>query len=178
MMLVLRRQLVSGRPRLDAAMAIEAHTGHVDVVDDGSVVYVGNVDRACVAYSTIVEEGPAAPVATLESNSSISEAVVDTAIKADVWPPVAGVPYVEAIDPAPVTGCPEESDRRWQHPCTGYPVIAVVTISPITRRPYVAGLGKRRLHVYRERRWRDVDRYPYHYAGERCRGKHWERGKR
>jgi len=105
MMLVFRGELVRGRVRLDAAGAVERHM--VDVVDDGPVIHVGDVDAAHVHDRAVVEVSSTAPVTALESNTAIAEAVIHTAVEADMRTPVATVPRINATAPAPVSRRPQ-----------------------------------------------------------------------
>jgi hypothetical protein len=106
MMIMFRGELVRSRTRLDTARAVERHAAEV-VVDDGPVVHVGDVDTAHVHRRAVVEKGTTAPVTALESNTTIAEAIVHTAVEADMRAPVAGVPGVDATTPTPVAGRPQ-----------------------------------------------------------------------
>jgi hypothetical protein len=67
---------------LDAARpAVEADIGDVRIVDDGLVVDVRDVDGAEIAHCPVVHEDSALPVAALEANAAIAEAVIDAAIE-------------------------------------------------------------------------------------------------
>jgi len=163
MMLMFRGKLMRSRTRLDTTGAVERHV--VDVVDDGPVIHVGDVDTAHVHGRAVVEKGTTAPVTALESNTAIAEAVVHAAVEADMRTPVAPVPGVDATTPTPVARRPQQSGRRRQHPGTGHPVITVIAVSPISGRPHIAGSGKRRLYIHRQHRGRYVYRYTYRDTG-------------
>lgn len=105
--LMFRRQLMRSGTRLYTIVtAVEANAIDRHVVDDGPVVYIGDVDRAHVHDRAIVEECAAAPVTTLKANTGISEPVVDAAIETNVRSPISGVPEVDSIGPSPIAGCP------------------------------------------------------------------------
>src|SRR5580704_7117043 len=118
MMLVRRRLLLRCRSRLGAAgAAIEAHAVDGDVVDDGGVVDVGDVHGSGdVVDIAVVVERTALPVAARVTGADVAISVVDAAIKADMGTPIAGVPEVGALAPAPIARRPEEAWLRRQHP--------------------------------------------------------------
>jgi hypothetical protein len=175
-MLMFRSQLVSGRSCLDTTRSVERHV-HI-VVDDRVVIYVGDVDAAHIHDRAVIEVSTTAPVTALKPNTTITEAVIDTAVEADVRAPVATVPRVNATAPAPVPGRPQQSGRRRQHPRARHPVITLVTISPVPGCPHIARRRQRRLHIHRKRRRRDVDRHTNRDTGVRNRGEHGERSQR
>jgi hypothetical protein len=175
-MVTFRSKLMSSRSRLDTARSVERHV-HV-IVDDGPVIYVGDVNTTHVHGRTVIEERTTAPVTTLESNTTIAEAVIHTAVEANVRAPVATVPGVHAAGPAPVTRCPKQSGVRRQHPRARHPVITVVTVGPISGCPHVARPRQRRLHIHRKHRRCDVDRHTNRDPGVRNRGEHGERSQR
>jgi hypothetical protein len=176
MMLVFCRQLMRSGTCLDAARAIERH---VDVVvDDGMVIYVGDVDTAHIHDRAVIKVGTAAPVTALESNTAITEAVIHTAVEADMRAPVATVPGVDATAPTPVPGRPQHPGRRRQHPRARHPEITVITIGPIAWCPHIARRRQLRLDVYGKDRGRDVNRNAYRNTGVRNRREHGERGER
>lgn len=92
-MITLRSQLVRSRTRMEPTRtAVEANPVHSHVVDDRPVVHVRHMNRTEVSTRVVIEERPAPPVTTRESNTGITEAVIDTAVEPDVRPPVPGVP--------------------------------------------------------------------------------------
>jgi hypothetical protein len=91
--------------RLDAAGAVEGHV--VAVVDDSPVVYVRDVDAAHIHGRAVIEVRTTAPVTTLESNTTIPEAVIHTAVEADMRAPITAVPGVDTAAPTPVAGRPQ-----------------------------------------------------------------------
>jgi hypothetical protein len=105
MMVMLGCELVGGRMRLDTAGAVERHV--VDVVDNGPVIYVGDMNTTHVHGRAVIEKRTAAPVTALESNTAITETVIHTAVETDMRTPVAAVPGIDATAPAPVPRCPQ-----------------------------------------------------------------------
>src|SRR6185437_627592 len=94
------------------------------------------------------------------ARAGVAVAVVHSAVEADVWAPVAGVPEIAARPPTPVTRRPQKADRGERDPGAFDPVIAGGhgIPAPITWRPDVAGCRDGRLHVDGQDRRRDVDR--------------------
>jgi hypothetical protein len=177
--LMLRSHLMTGLSGLDTIVTtIEAHAVHGDVVDHRSVVDIRDMNGADVDDRSIIEIIVAAPVAALETDTAISEAVVHTAVKPNMRPPIATVPDVDAVGPTPVARRPQHAGRRRLYPCTGHPIVVTVIPSPVARRPDVARRGQRRLHVDRQFRWSDVDGNSDRHSGERHRGEHGKRGER
>jgi hypothetical protein len=81
----------------------------------------------------VVHEGVTTPVPAFEAGTVISEAVVDTTVETDVPSPIAGVPKISAVVPAPIARCPKEAYFRRLHPRPGHPVIGAVIPGPVTR---------------------------------------------
>jgi hypothetical protein len=102
----------------------------------------------------------AAPVAALVANADVPEAVIDTAIVADVLTPVAGVKAIAVVVIAPVAGGPKSALVRSLHPRAWHPVIAVLTPGPISGRPEITVVGWRWLVVVGQR-WRRLIRVGY-----------------
>src|SRR6185312_7978902 len=96
-----------------------------------------------------IEESTTAPVATLEANTGVAAAVIDTAVEANMRTPVTAVPDVEAFVPPPVS-----------------------------RRPDIPRTGELRLHVHRQRRRRHRDRNADRDAGMRDSRNYGERTER
>ena len=110
-MVMLRRQLMRRRARSQATgPAVE---GDVVVhVDYGAVVYVRHMHRAEVHDRAVVEECSAVPITARESNTGITEAVVHSAVEADMRAPVAGVPGIDTAPPTPISRGPEQARLR------------------------------------------------------------------
>jgi hypothetical protein len=108
MALVFRCQLMRIWSRMEATFTtVEAHASYIDVIDHRLVVHVGDMHTAKVGDRSVVVESTTTPVTTLETNTAVSVSVVDSAVKAYVRPPIACMPEVRAIAPAPVTRCPQ-----------------------------------------------------------------------
>jgi hypothetical protein len=173
-MLMFRCHLMRGGMRLYAARPVERHMDVV--VYDSVVIYVGDMNTAHVHNRSVVEVSTTTPVTALESNTAIAEAVIHTAVKADMRTPVTTVPGVNTAAPTPISGRPQQAGGRRQHPGARYPEVPVITVGPITRRPHIAGRRQRRLHIHREDRRCNVDRHAYRNTGVRNRGEHGKRG--
>ena len=76
------------------ARAIEADIVCIGGADDLLIVGIGDDGRVYPRNGGIVEERAAFPVAALVAGSEITQAVIDTAIVADVRPPISGMPNV------------------------------------------------------------------------------------
>src|SRR5580658_7224788 len=97
----------------NAAGAVEAGVVHVDdgvALNHGAVdVDVGDVNAAEVGAGAVVGEDSAAPLTAKEADAAVAEAIIDAAVEADVWAPVASVPSIEAAGEAPVARRPEKT---------------------------------------------------------------------
>jgi len=150
-----------GRTRLDVDAAVASvetdAVGRlctvVDVVHDHvALVNIVNVVHVYVRDGAVVVEVIALPVASEETEADIAEAVVNAAVEADVWAPIAAVEHIVISVVAPVRRGPESAIvRRWA-PLAGNPVIARIAPSPVAGRPEVVGIWSRWLIVFRE--WR------------------------
>ena len=159
-----RRPLAAGprpgrRGRLhacSAGAAVVADPSRRRVVDRRviGVVHVGDID---VVHRAVVVERAAVPVAAVVAVTGVAEAVVHAAVIADARTPVAGVPEIQAVAPAPVAGRPQRALERRKDPRSRHPVVADGSIGPVTRRPDVARPRRERLHVDGQRRGRDGD---------------------
>ena len=158
MMVMLRSQLMRVRSRMQTTIAtIEAHTSHVDVVDDRPVIDVGDMNATEVRDGPVVVERMTTPVAALKTNTAVSVAVVDTTVEPYVRSPITFVPRVHAATPTPIAGRPQQTGGGSQYPRTRHPVIVVVTVRPITRCPDVANRGAGWLYIHRQGRRCDGD---------------------
>ena len=137
-----------------------AYNGTVNI----SIMYYGSV---YAHYSGVVAETAAFPSAAAIAVSAITVAIVNTAIKANMWPPVAGIKSVYATGIAPISRRPVKAGIWRCHPDPGYPVIAafVIIISPVTWLPYIAVGRAFRLHVNPQWRWRCAYSYAYAHLG-------------
>jgi len=176
-MLTLRCHLVRRSARHQTTRAAVERNVVVHV-DHSPVVYVRHVHRPDVHDRAVIKKRAAMPVTALESNTGIPAAVIDSTIEADVRAPVTAVPDVSTAPPTPVSRSPEQARLGRQHPGARHPVIAVIAISPIARRPDVARRRERRLHVHRQHRRRHRDRHTDRNAGLRNCWEYGERGQR
>jgi hypothetical protein len=85
--------------------------------------------------SGIILEPATLPSSTIKTCSAISISITYSTIKAYIFSPITAVPIITAIYKSPVSGSPKKSDLRRSYPHTGYPIISIRTICPITRRP-------------------------------------------
>src|ERR1035438_9820607 len=107
MLLVPIRFFLRSGPSFNAAGAVE---GHVRVIHhDGPIVDVRHVMHVHVHHRAVVEEGAASPLSASEAYAAVSEAVVDSAVEANVRPPIAPVPAIEATRKAPIARRPEHA---------------------------------------------------------------------
>ena len=158
-LLVRRCLLCLGRTGSNAAgAAVVADMVHPRVVDHGFVVNIANVRAAYIIYRAVVAEGPMIPISAFIAGTTITEAVSHAAIKAHMIAPVAVMPSVGIVAPAPITGSPEQANFRSHDPRTRHPEVALVTISPVAGRPQKTVAGDHGLGVHRERRRCDRDR--------------------
>src|SRR5580700_2940423 len=148
----IRFLLCTGTSSYAALAAIESYV-RVVVYDHRAVnVDVGNVDRVHMHHGGVIEEMAAAPFAAAKARAKVSEAVINAAVKSDLRAPVAGIPYVQTIVPAPVPGSPQQAWFRSFHPCAGHPVIAIVVAPrPVTGSPQITVVGADWLLVDRQR---------------------------
>src|SRR5579872_968874 len=144
----------SGRPRHDAARAVEAR-----MVDDGRVVDHGPVDvdvshdlRIYVHHRGVIGKYSASPFAAHEAHAAVAEAVINAAIEPNVRTPVACVPAVNTAGKTPVARGPEQAGPRRSYPYAGNPVVAHRTIGPISWRPKISFRGAGRLLINRQGR--------------------------
>src|ERR1700733_2740548 len=120
------------------------------VVDVVPLVHIHTIDAAVVIEMSLV------PIPSLVSKSYIAEAVIDAAVVADVWSPVAAIERVVTMPAvvAPIAGGPQRALIRCFHPRSRHPVVPVLRIGPIARRPDVIVAGAIRLVVLGQRRRR------------------------
>src|SRR6202163_1930201 len=155
MAIVRRSVLLRSWPSMNAAVATVVTDPRI-VVDDNRLVvdvrYVGDVD---VGDAAVVKEPVALPIPAEKSRAGITKAIINAAVETDVWSPIAAIPNVEAVIPAPVAGSPKQSDGS-KHPRARNPVVAIVVIpSPVARRPDVALSWTQGLNINRQCRGTD-----------------------
>src|SRR5271170_7469014 len=113
-------------PRIDSAAS--AVVAHASVRSNDYVSAIGIVDYAGVdaVHFCVVEERAASPVAAVVANATVAEAVINAAIKSNVRPPVACVPGVDALAPAPIPGRPKQPYAWRNDPSPWDPVVALI----------------------------------------------------
>src|SRR5215469_2039993 len=152
---------LSSRTRINSASpAIEAHAVDVSLVNHRAVA-VGVVDdhRVDVPNSCVISEHAVLPSSTNKARAVIPEAIVNSTVEPDVRAPVSGVPHVDTVTPTPIARSPKKSGIGRHNPRARHPVVAIRTVSPIARRPKIAGPRANRLLIYRQD-WRaDSDRH-------------------
>src|SRR5207249_9133754 len=110
-------------------------------MDDGRVVGVVDHRDVHVAHGAVVIVISAAPVAADETDASVAEAVINAAVEADSWSPVACVPEIDTFAKSPVAGSPEQARLGSERPRAGNPEVTVGSVSPVTGNPDVARSG-------------------------------------
>ena len=103
-------------------------------------------------YVAVVIEIIPPPVPTEVTNADIPVAVVNTAVVADVGPPVSAMKAVAAVVVAPVGRRPKRTIVWGRAPGSGNPVVSTVAPGPVAGSPDVVVVGSRRLVVFRQRR--------------------------
>ena len=140
--------LLRVRTSIDSAgSSVVADPVHCNVIDDGSVVGVVNVHNVHVVDRAVVVKVAAVPISTFIAIAGVTESVIDATVETPtlVRSPISDVPDVGRAAPAPITWSPEVSHYGSNHPRARYPVVAVRTISPVTRSPDVARSRAQRL---------------------------------
>ncbi len=126
----------------NTAMVFDVHLTRVDVV---YAAVVDTIDGAIVGEGTVV------PITTLIASAKVAVAIVHATVEADVEAPVATMPHVSTITPAPVAGCPEGSSVGRKHPCAGNPVVSAIgRIAPVAGCPDITIAGAVWLFVDRQ----------------------------
>ena len=74
-----------------------------------NIVDILNID---VGYVAVVEEMSAIPASANKAEAEIAKAVVDSAIKADMRPPIAVIEKPPTVGPCPIRWRPEKTDFR------------------------------------------------------------------
>jgi hypothetical protein len=157
MAIVRRSLLLRSWPSINPAVATVV-TDPCIVVDDNRLVvdvrYIGDVN---VGHATVVKEPVALPIAAEEPRTGVTKAIINAAVETDVWSPIAAIPNVQPVIPAPVARSPKHSDGS-KHPSARHPVVAIVVIpGPVARRPDVALSWTQGLNINGQRRWTDAD---------------------
>src|SRR6202044_4232172 len=97
---------------------------HGGIPNDGSinvrVVHHGSVH---VQHGGVIGKMSAFPAPAEEAHAAVAVTIVNPAVKADVGPPVTGVPGVDAAAKPPIAGGPEKSGPWSQHPGPRHPEV-------------------------------------------------------
>jgi hypothetical protein len=148
--------------RVDSAIAtVIADAIHSDVIHYGPVVDIVNASYVHAIDGPVVIKITTAPASALVAVTGITEAVVDATVKAHLRTPISDMPDEGRTAPSPIARCPQKADLGGQHPRSGHPEIAIITIRPVAWSPDVAGTRAPRLLVHRQRRRRDRHRDKY-----------------
>ena len=141
--------------------AVVADAVHAGIVDDGLVVCVVNNRGVYIHDRGVVEELPALPVSALEASAHVSESIENATVEPDPFSPVASVPDVNAVAPAPISRSPQETNFGRESPRARHPVVVAIVIvpSPIAGRPEIARARTDGLYVHRQKRRRNRDRH-------------------
>lgn len=142
-----------------AVPAVIRNAGVVDVgvVDhrDRVLIHVTRlVVAAKVVYRAVVPEVIIVPVPALVAVPDIPEAIVHTAVKANVATPIAVVPAIRVAIPTPPAGRPQRANERGRNPHTRNVVVPGGRIVPVPRRPDVIVRGCWWLFIVSRKRWR------------------------
>lgn len=125
---------------IDDGRSMDNRLVHIGVVNDG---------RIHAHHSSVVREASAAPLAACKADAHVSKSVVDAAVVADVLSPIAIMEEIMSAFKAPVGRRPEIAGLGGGNPCAGYPVVAVVAISPVARGPQITIFRAWWLLIYR-----------------------------
>ena len=131
-----------------AISAVIAHVVVRSVVDDGLVIDIMNVRDVHVIHRTVVIEGSVSPISALIVGPTVTEAVVNASVKANVRTLIAAIPRVGVVAPTPIAGRPEQASFRRHHPRNLDPKVAFISISPVAGRPQIAVSRGHRLGVH------------------------------
>src|SRR5208282_4363240 len=109
------------------------------------IVDIGPVD---VINCRVVHECAVVPAPTLIAEAAVTKAIVHTAVKSNVPPPIPRVPHITPIVPPPITRGPQRAHERYQDPHSRNPVVSVRTICPVAWGPDITGSGRDGLRVH------------------------------
>jgi len=128
------------------------------VHDNRLVVDVRDIGDVNVGHATVVIEPFAPPIPAEKSGAGITKAIINAAVETDVWSPIAAIPIVETVIPAPVARRPKHSYGS-KHPSARNPVVSIVVIPcPVARGPDIALSWTEGLNINGQRRWTDPHR--------------------
>jgi hypothetical protein len=138
------------------------------IVNNGISLYHGTVDVCVVDHRTvhvnhgsIIPEAITVPAATGETYAEVAASIINIAIEANLWPPIAGVKNVNTIAPAPVARGPQITNGWRSNPYAGHPIVIIFVRvpGPIARLPDVAVNGAFGLNINRYWWWRNARLY-------------------
>ena len=110
MLLVRGRLLFLRRPHCRSARsAIEADSRGTGFNVNSLLVDMSDRDIAKIVDGLIVDEHAIVPAATLIADTAVTKAVIDSAIETNVRTPIACIPYVNSVTPAPIARCPQQA---------------------------------------------------------------------
>src|SRR5271154_2077328 len=123
------------------------------------LINIVNDTNVHVVYAAVIEELIALPVTARISRADVAESIIDSTVEANFGPPVARIPDIKAVRPAPVSRRPEETHLGRFNPCAWHPEIpSIIGVAPVSWRPNVSGARTNRLRIY-GKSWRsDSDR--------------------
>src|SRR5712672_369138 len=99
--------LLGCRSRVDSTVAaVVADAVHARIVDDCLVVRVMNDRGVYIHDRGVVEEAAPLPVSALKASAHVSESIENDTVEADLLSPVASIPEVDAVAPAPISWSP------------------------------------------------------------------------
>jgi hypothetical protein len=86
---------------------------YICLIDDhGFPVDVMDIRSVHTCNCGVIQKASAVPMAALIPRSFISEAIMDTAIVADMGTPITGMPHIHASAMSPIARCPKQSGPR------------------------------------------------------------------
>ena len=146
-------QLLSRRPRLNPTAPTVVCNTIATAMWNRVFIDVMNGRGIHIRDAAIVLESVVIPIGAIISVARISEAVIDTAVKADMRPPIARMIDINAVAVTPVRWCPERSYPRSNYPRSRDPIISGGRVIPVSGSPKVIVAGSGGLAVFRKR-WR------------------------
>ena len=160
---LLRRRGPRMRPRSDLSLgglhgrppgaAVEAYV--VRGGWNGLVVCVGDLHAGEIVDGRVVEELIVPPIAALIPHAGIAEAIINSAVKPDGRPPIAGIEVIDAVVPCPIGRRPQEVGGGRRGPVPRNPVVFLALPRPIAGNPDISRPWNWRLDINRQRRRRD-----------------------
>jgi hypothetical protein len=131
-----------------------------DIVDrvvhnDRLGVDVRDIHVNDIVDGAIIKEVAVIPVSAFIASAGVAKSIDYAAVEPDTRSPIPCVKPVNAVVPAPVSGCPEQAWSRREHPSARDPIIVAAVPCPISRSPKIARRRNRRLFVNRQGRRRE-----------------------